>query len=132
MMLNVDIHVPGIMGGTTNGTVQRLTSAAPHVSLFVEMQDKLATAEDKAMGLEARVSQLQSLLQESEVSCVATPVSGFQHVPCACNACCLANCCAQSVCCLADCCAQRHVASRSCAQSMLCCLANCCAQRPLS
>jgi hypothetical protein len=37
------------------------------------MQDKLATAEDRARGLEARVSELQSLLEESEVSCVATP-----------------------------------------------------------
>jgi hypothetical protein len=53
------------------------------------MQDKLATAEERARGLEAHVSELQSLLEESEVSCVATPFIGFHHVPCAC---CLANC----------------------------------------
>jgi hypothetical protein len=47
--------------------------APPDVSDYVEMQDKLATAEDKARGLESRVSELQSLLEESEVSCVATP-----------------------------------------------------------
>ncbi len=74
--------------------------APPDVSDYLEMQDKLAKAEERARGLEARVSELQSLLEESEVSCVATPFYMLKvnmcPVPAASRiACCLANRCAQ-------------------------------------